>query len=655
MLNQSINQSINQSEHPTVFELNKEIQFMIHNKKRKSEPYTIPESISSKAKRALIDLEENHDNSFAVEMFLNNIGHFDNTTILYRDRKINGYEFWTHVFRYAKALKALGLKKGDIIPVMMSNCPEFFYTMVAIDLIGAIMNIVGTWFNPDYLKDIFIKSNCQYIFVTDDINDSIIYGIENANNIKKVIIFSLTDSLMKDDNGIPCYPYSEYDNMFGHFRNNIEKLRNEIHKQIWTKAEFEEYCESYNGKVIEDMVLGDPCIITYTSGTTSPGKPKGCLHSNRNYLSLARFKRSDVSTMPAVKKVSVLAHAPSYTQTVLSTSYTDPLYMGFFGWTTILEPYYELEFYPYSLIINKPNYTVETPEYEKYVAKLLDTTWKNVKMRERICVCIAGQELSPGLEYYLNKISKKHMFGTGRMPFPISPVAMSIAGGTTENGGYLVTLFKALQEKKPSHFFHKDPMLLEAIGLAEMEVLAPDGKRCDFYERGICVVNTPTNQIRYVEDEYNRDTELVDVFGKIWRTTGTPGYKDKYGCIRFVDRPNTDLKMDNGTLVPLYIILDPVKSDIRNIMEAYLVCIQNNDSHDQYIIHIEKQPDSKTEDRVLFRQITNRLQGTINQEILDNLYFRIRSFEEGFPISGTGKTDMEALKREGLYMTVKAL
>ena len=619
---------------------------MIGSKTRKSTPYVIPENITKKAKRALVDLEENHDNSFAVEMLLNNKDHLNNTNIIYRGRYISGFEFWANVYKYAKSLKSLGFKKGDIIPVMMSNCPDYFFLLVAIDIIGAVMNIVGPWFDKDYLKEIFIDSKSKYIFITDDINEAIIYGIEHADNIKHIVIFSLTDSLIKNSKGEPFNPFSKYDDMFGHFQNNVGRIKQLISKKVITSSDFKGFANHFNGCVVEDMVLSDPCIITYTSGTTSPGRPKGCLHSNRNYLSLARFKKSDASTMPTVRNVSVLAHLPSYTQSVLTSAYTDPLYMGFLGWTTVLEPYYELEFYPYSLLINKPNYTVETPEYEKYVAKKLDTTWKKIKMRERFCICVAGQELSPGLEEYLNRISKKHRFGTAKMPFPISPVSMSIAGGTTENGGFLVTLFKDLQAKKPSHLIHKKPMLLEPIGLAEMEVLSPDGRRCNTYERGMCVVNTPTNQIGYVNEKYNQDTVLIDEHGKAWRTTGTPGYKDRFGCIRFVDRPNTDIVTDLGESIPLYTILDLVKEDKKNIMDAYLAKVPGTD-HEKYVIHIEKQPNSKIDDRTLLKMTAKRLNYTC-PEVLQNMFFRIRTFEEGFPVAGTGKTDIMTLEKEGI-------
>ena len=145
-------------------ELKFQIAMMLANKKNFSEKPIIPENISKKAKQALYDIEKNHDNSLAVEMFLKNESRLSNTVIIYRGRKIKGYEFWTNVVRYAKSLKALGIKKGDEVPLMMSNCPEYFYMFMALTLIDAQMNIVGTWFKKEYVKKIFEKTNCQRIY-----------------------------------------------------------------------------------------------------------------------------------------------------------------------------------------------------------------------------------------------------------------------------------------------------------------------------------------------------------------------------------------------------------------------------------------------------------------------------------------------------------
>lgn len=626
-----------------VIGLDSQINKMLKNKQNKSTNYSIPKNIPKKAHKALEDLENNHDNSWAVEMYLKNKSNLDNINIQYRGRKINGNEFWTNVSKYCKSLKKMGIKKGDEVPVMITNTPEFIYSVVALNLIGAVSNILGEWFAEDYLTELIKSSNSKIVLASDDINESMKNAIKRSDNIENIIMFSLTDSLMKK-NGKPYNPYHEIDDKFGHFKNNMDEMKESFSIPVLNQSEFINIGKDYTGEFVEDMTLSDACQITYTSGTTKPGFPKGCLHSNRNYLSLARFKCSDVAPMPAMKKLSVLAHLPSYTQTVMSTGYTDPLYMG---WTTICEPYYGIDFYPYSLVINKPNYTVETPEYEKYVAKLLDTSWKNTKMNYRVAIVIAGQELSPGLEKYLNKISREHKFGTAKLPFPLAPVTVSIAGGTTENGGFLTTLFKSLQEKKLNNLIKKKPVRLTNIGIAEMEILKEDGSICKPYERGMLYANTPSNHIGYVNQEYNVGTRIVNKHGTEMMSTGTPAYLDEFGRVRMVDRPGNDIVTADGKVTAPYEINDLIQADTKNIMESYIIKNQDGET-DNLICHIEKQPNSKKKDEQLIKEIQGRLSGKINPEILDKMFIRIRSFEEGFPVSGTGKTNLTQLKVEGI-------
>ncbi len=613
---------------------------MSRNKKNFSKNIERPENISKKAKRVLEDMIKNHDNSWGIELFVKNIDKLDKQVLFYRGRKINGYEFWSNVYKFCKTIKNLGLNVGDQVPVMISNSPEFIYFVTAAVICGVVPNIVGNWFDKNYLLEIFNETKSKYVFVSDDINDSIEYAINNSNNIEKVVMFSLTDSLMRDENNNIFNPYSEIDNEFNHFNNNIPYYNKRLNKEIVEKDEFLRIGDNYEGSVVADTTLDSPSVITYTSGTTKPGYPKGCTHSNANYLTLATFKEYG---NPTIKNFVSLAHLPSYTQTGFTCIYTDSLSMG---WPIALEPYFDLDFYPYSLLINQPCLTVATPEYEKYVAKKLDTEWKNIKMPYRVAICICGQALSPGLEKYINRISREHSFGTNRLPFPLAPVTVSIGGGTTENGGIFYTLFKGLQEIRLKYKLRKKHMNLTAEKFVDFEVFNENGEVCKPYERGICYVITPTNHLGYTNPEFNNNTKLVKD-GRIWTTTGTPCYKDEFGKIRMLDRPNTDIILKDGTHVPLYTIMDIVQIDTKNIMDAFLVKVVEN-GETKYVIHIEKQPNSKESDSKTIESVIGRLKDNVAQEILDNLYFRIRSFDLGFPVNGTGKTDMPTLINEGI-------
>lgn len=85
--------------------LDKQIQEMLVNKKVRISSYSVSKKISKKARNALIDLELNHNNSWAVEMFLRNKNRMNNVVLEYRGRKIRGNEFWSNVLNIVNHLK----------------------------------------------------------------------------------------------------------------------------------------------------------------------------------------------------------------------------------------------------------------------------------------------------------------------------------------------------------------------------------------------------------------------------------------------------------------------------------------------------------------------------------------------------------------------
>lgn len=622
-------------------ELDQEIHSMIASKQNKSQPYVMPENLTGKAYRALRDLEENHDNSWAVEIHRRNERGMDKIALLYRGRKITYREMFVQSYLYAKALKEMGVKKYDEIPVLVSNIPEYMYLFLALSFIGARMNTVGVWFHPDYLKEIISNSGSHIVFVSDDCYESIKTAVETLACVDTVVMFSLTDSLPSGKDGTPYNPYQSIDDRFHSLCSRVSEYQ-KSDKRIIDLSMFLKSSGHYSGTVVEDMKLDDIAAITYTSGTTKPGYPKGCIHSNRNYLAISRFKVSDVSDMPAMKNIIALAHLPSYTQTVLTTAYSDSLYLGC---TVALEPFFGEEFFPYTLEIYHPNYAVATPGYFLYLAKKLnaDAEWQSINMPYLMLPIIVGEPTSLGEEKYLNETAKKHKFGTEKLPFPFAPITFSYGGGSTENGGIFITLFKALQEKKPSYFLAGEHMQLKTLPLADVEVLTSDGQIAPVGMPGMLVANSPCNQIGYVNDTFNTEMHLTDTNGKTWYSAGSYALKNRFGDIRIVNRPRTNIPLPSGASLPLYQLEDAVNADFKSIMSAVIVKV-----NERYVCHIEKQPGCKLNNDTVLRAIAERLKKTFDYSVLKLFYLRIRTFEESYPLAPSGKRDIAKLTDEGI-------
>ena len=169
-------------------ELEMEIELYGDYKHRKSKHYEYSSKLKKKVKEALDELEENHDSSWALEMYTRNKNNLNAIALFYRGNKITYEKMFSSAFAYAKSLKKMGYNENSEIPVCMSNIPEFVYMFLAVNMIGARINVVGSWFNKDYLLDIINKTGSKTIFISDDEYDNL-KDIISESNIEKICMF----------------------------------------------------------------------------------------------------------------------------------------------------------------------------------------------------------------------------------------------------------------------------------------------------------------------------------------------------------------------------------------------------------------------------------------------------------------------------------
>lgn len=605
-------------------------------------PYKCGEKILKKVKDVLFCIDNLHNHSLAIELFEKNKNNLEKDAIFYRGVKVSYSDMFLKAYDYSKSLKKMGFKKGDEVPICITNIPEFIYLFLGINFIGAKAHVVGQWFDKDYLTEILNKTGSKTMFIDDISYNDIKDAIKNSS-IENLVCFSLTDSFKKNKFGESVNVYDEIDSKFHDIQSHFQEIKNDFSGNVYRNIEFEEIGKDYHEPVIENVDLDDACTITYTSGTTSPGRPKGVIQPNRSYITLSRFKESDVSGMPTMKNMSVLAHIPTYTHMEISCAISDTLYCGC---TLALEPFYEKEFFPYALLINEPNFVPASTGFWGNLCKLLnfDESWKKVNMLYLMIPTVTGEGCSLGEEKFFNQTSRKHKFGTGKLPFPLAPVTFSIGGGTTESSGIFVTLFKALQEKKLNHLIKKETLGLTPHKFSEIEVLRKDGTYCEINEPGLLVANSPCEMTGYTDDELNKYTHITDAYGKEWLSLGTYSYKDTTGRIKMKGRMGNFIQMSNGTIVPYYYIEDIILADTKNIMSCSVV----SDDEENLICHIEMQPYKQKSEEIVIREVIERVNCNLENEIKDNLYFRFRDNAESFPIDPSGKRSISTLRRLGM-------
>ncbi|MXP41407.1 acetate--CoA ligase [Altererythrobacter soli] len=160
--------------------------------------------------------------------------------------------------RFANALKANGVKKGDRVTIYLPMVPEAAVAMLACARIGAVHSIVFAGFSPEALCGRI--QDCQ--------SDIVLTADEGLRGGKKVPLKANVDAALEK---VPVRRVI----VLHHTGADVPMVEG---RDVWWYDEIEEQnaqCEP------EEMGAEDPLFILYTSGST--GKPKGVLHTTGGY------------------------------------------------------------------------------------------------------------------------------------------------------------------------------------------------------------------------------------------------------------------------------------------------------------------------------------------------------------------------------------
>ncbi|MET0086021.1 MAG: acetate--CoA ligase [Sedimenticola sp.] len=200
----------------------------------------------------------------------------DQTAILWEgdnpeeSRAVTYAELHADVNKFANALKARGVKKGDRVSIYMPMIPEAVVAMLACTRVGAVHSIVFSAFSPDALASRIQDSDCQVV-ITSDVSVRTGKALPLKANADKAIA--------QCPNVHTCFVVKRGDG-------NCDW---DGDRDVWyheANDAADPVCEP------EQMDAEDPMFILYTSGST--GKPKGVLHSTGGYLLQAAMTHKTV-------------------------------------------------------------------------------------------------------------------------------------------------------------------------------------------------------------------------------------------------------------------------------------------------------------------------------------------------------------------------
>jgi acetyl-CoA synthetase len=176
------------------------------------------------------------------------------------DRQITYRELHAEVCRFANALKARGVQKGDRVSIYMPMVPEVVVAMLACARIGAVHSVVFGGFSPESLKDRILDSDCRVLVTADE-------GLRGGRPVPLKVN---ADKALHDCPDV----------------HTVFVIKRTGHSVPWRDGRDVWYNEAIEAASVhcpaEPMDAEDPLFILYTSGST--GKPKGVLHTTGGYL-----------------------------------------------------------------------------------------------------------------------------------------------------------------------------------------------------------------------------------------------------------------------------------------------------------------------------------------------------------------------------------
>ena len=117
----------------------------------------------------------------------------DYKAIWFLDSWVTYKEFKEYVDRFASGLIQIGMKKGDVIALILPNSIQYAVTYYAALKIGALITGVNPTYKAGEVLHQLKETNTEYAVVLDSLNEEMLEPIRDKANLKVVIATNIAD------------------------------------------------------------------------------------------------------------------------------------------------------------------------------------------------------------------------------------------------------------------------------------------------------------------------------------------------------------------------------------------------------------------------------------------------------------------------------
>ena len=218
-----------------------------------------------------------HLEYFEGSMFeaVENIAHKypDNIAFDFMGRSTTYRRLVAETERCARALKTIGVRENDRVTIAMPNCPQALYMFYAVNLVGAVANMIHPLSAEKEIEFYLNESGSVTAITLDQFYDKFERVRENTK-VVNIIIASVKDELSRPVRA--GYMLTE--------GRKIQKIPEDAPVIRW--KEFLNLSKACFYKFRVDRKGDDPAVILYSGGTT--GTTKGIVLTNKNFNALGQ-------------------------------------------------------------------------------------------------------------------------------------------------------------------------------------------------------------------------------------------------------------------------------------------------------------------------------------------------------------------------------
>lgn len=430
----------------------------------------------------------------------------------YFNKNVTYKDFISKVKSIAASLKAYGVEKGDKVTICMANTPEGIMSVYAVNLIGAIGNMIHPLSSTNEIETYLNLSESKFVITIDLVLNKFV-DLLPTTKVEKVIYVSPSEDMSPVMQTL-------------YYIKDGRKVKVPKDSRIISWKKFMGFRRIFDETMKGNTTKNDPALILYSGGTT--GKPKGILLSNLNLNAVA--KGSFLMADPASAGDSVLSILPIFHGFGLAVCIHTPLTGGM---KCILIPSFKAKDFVPLIRKYKPNFLAGVPTLFE---SLLTSNFGENDLKCVTCAISGGDLLTPELKYKVDeylasrgssaKVRQGYGLTEGTGASCLTPTALYKPG--TIGVPYPNTYYKIVK-----------------MGTHDEAKVNTDGEIC---------ISGPMIMMGYVNDEAETAQVLREHNdGRMWLHTGDIGSMDETGYVFFKQRLKRIIISSGYNIYPSYI------------------------------------------------------------------------------------------------------